>query len=103
MKLVGCCLEHEVQLLVYEYVSNRTLLHHLHDEGYVSTISWENHIRIAGEISEALVYMHSNASTAIIQSDIKPGNILLDENYRAVVFDLLLSKAAPLAELTLQW
>ncbi|KAA8519338.1 hypothetical protein F0562_013594 [Nyssa sinensis] len=84
VKLLGCCLQTDVPLLVYEYVSNGTLSHHLHDKGSASKISWNKRLQIVGEIAEALAYLHSYASTAIFHRDIKSTNILLDENYRAV-------------------
>ncbi|KAA8519336.1 hypothetical protein F0562_013592 [Nyssa sinensis] len=95
VKLLGCCLQTKVPLLVYEYVSNGTLSHHLHDKGSTSKISWNKRLQIVGEITEALAYLHSYTSTAIFHRDIKSTNILLDENYRAMVSDFGLSRSIP--------
>ncbi|CAL4892654.1 unnamed protein product [Urochloa decumbens] len=99
VKLLGCCLEVEVPMLVYEFVSNGTLYHYIHGkEPRFDDIALDTRLRIAAESAEALSYMHSSASPPILHGDVKTANILLDDKLNAKVSDFGASKLAPTDE-----
>uniref|UniRef100_A0A0E0KGQ7 Protein kinase domain-containing protein n=1 Tax=Oryza punctata TaxID=4537 RepID=A0A0E0KGQ7_ORYPU len=88
VRLLGCCLEVHVPMLVYEFVPNGTLFELLHGGGTARRpVSLGLRLKIAAQSADALAYLHSSASRAILHGDVKSLNILLDDGLDAKVAD----------------
>ncbi|KAI5339826.1 hypothetical protein L3X38_019098 [Prunus dulcis] len=93
VQLLGCCLETEVPILVYEFIPNGNLSQYIHKQHEEFPLTWEVRLQIAREIAGALSYLHASASPPIYHRDIKSTNILLDAKYRAKVADFGTSRS----------
>jgi serine/threonine protein kinase len=86
-RLLGCCLEMKVPMLVYEYVARGSLYDVLFGLRCVDIISVDTRIAIAVGSAEGLAYMHSAGENTIRHGDVKSANILLDQNFTPKISD----------------
>ncbi|KAL6574248.1 Wall-associated receptor kinase-like 14 [Orobanche hederae] len=91
VRLLGCCIENEEQILVYEYMPNGTLSQHLQREKG-NGLSWPVRLTIASETAQAISFLHNATHPPIYHRDVKSSNILLDFDYKSKVADFGLSR-----------
>ncbi|XP_072969290.1 G-type lectin S-receptor-like serine/threonine-protein kinase LECRK2 [Typha angustifolia] len=89
VKLLGFCNEGTHRMLVYEYMSNGSLTEFLRTS---PRPSWSLRVKIAIGIAKGLLYLHEECCAQIIHCDIKPGNILLDDDFVPRISDFGLAK-----------
>lgn len=87
VKLLGCCLQFEAPMLVYEFVKNKTLQELLDlQRSRRFHVTLGTRLRIAAESAGALAHLHC-LPHPILHGDVKPSNILLAEGLVAKVSD----------------
>ncbi|URE23525.1 receptor-like protein kinase [Musa troglodytarum] len=89
VRLVGFCCQGADRLLVYEFMSNGSLMALLSGE---VRPSWDQRVQIALGIARGLLYLHEECISQIIHCDIKPQNVLLDDNLVPRIADFGLAK-----------
>lgn len=95
VKLKGFCAEGPHRLLVYEYMPNgsldRWIFKNADNQG-TPVLDWNTRFNIALGIAKGIAYLHDECDGKIVHCDIKPQNILLDDNFTAKVSDFGLAK-----------
>ncbi|KAJ6327890.1 hypothetical protein OIU76_006430 [Salix suchowensis] len=91
--LLGACPEYGI--LVYEYMAKGSLEDRLFKIGNAPALSWQIRFRIAAEIATGLLFLHQTKPEPLVHCDLKPGNILLDNNYISKISDVGLARLVP--------
>ncbi|KAJ3700849.1 hypothetical protein LUZ61_004554 [Rhynchospora tenuis] len=92
VNLLGFSIEGSKRALIYEYMSNGSLDNYIYSEIPRDILGWEKLCDIAISIARGIEYLHRGCNTRIVHFDIKPQNILLDEDFCSKISDFGLAK-----------
>ncbi|TVU38650.1 hypothetical protein EJB05_12034, partial [Eragrostis curvula] len=87
VRLMGCCIQADEKMLIYEYMHNKSLDFFIFDSTKGAILTWERRFRIIDGIAQGLLYLHKHSRVRIIHRDLKASNILLDKDLNPKISD----------------
>jgi len=96
VRLLGFCIEGSKRALLYEFMPNGSLDKYIFSKEGGISLSYNQLHDISIGVARGIAYLHHGCEMKILHFDIKPHNILLDENFIPKISDFGLAKLYPI-------